>query len=87
MVKNKSRTREPRNRSGAALDAETEAKRERVRTLKMSVDKPKIIGGEEDIIPFSWRFPLTPPEDGKMTKVYREVISTEKALSFYDGKK
>lgn len=84
MVKSKPRAR---MRKSAELDAETQAKRERVRSLKLSVDKPKIIGDEQDIIPFSWRFPLTPPEDGKMTKVYREVISNEKALTFYDGKK
>ena len=87
MVKNKSRTRETRGRKESMTDEDTEAKRARVRNLKLSVDKPQIIGCEEEIIPFSWRYPLAPPEDEKMTKVYREGISNEKALSFYDGEK
>ena len=60
-------------------------KRERIRSLKQAVDAPKLIGTEEELIPFSWRHPLTPPEDGKMTKVYREVVALGKALSFHSG--
>lgn len=53
--------------------------------MKASLDAPKYIGGEEELIPFSWRFPLTPLEDKrKMTKVYREAVELEKALAFRD---
>lgn len=66
---------------------ELEEKKERVRSLKQAVDGPKLIGIEEELIPFSWRHPLTPPEDGKMSKVYREVVALGKALSFHSGNK
>ena len=64
---------------------EKAALKERVRSMKASLDAPKYIGGEEELIPFSWRFPLTPLEDKrKMTKVYREALELEKALAFRD---
>ena len=66
---------------------ELEEKKERVRALKRTVDKPKLIGEQEELIPFSWRYPLSPPEDGKMNKVYKEVVALEKALSFHNGNK
>lgn len=64
---------------------EKAALKERVRSMKASLDAPKYIGGEKELIPFSWRYPLT-DLDGKrkMTKVYREAVELGKALAFRD---
>ncbi len=72
-------------RRRAKSEPEKAALKERVRSMKASLDAPKYVGGEEELIPFSWRYPLT-PLDGKhkMTKVYREAVELEKALTFRD---
>lgn len=73
-------------KTGRTQNESLAQKKERVRSLKESLDAPKLIGSEDDLIPFSWRFPLAPPEDTKMTKIYRQVVALEKSLAFRDNR-
>lgn len=71
-----------RQRTGVTVSKDKDALKERVRTMKRSLDAPRFIGSEEDLIPFSWRHPLVLLEtDRKMTKVYKNMVSLEKSLT------
>ena len=72
-------------RRRAKSEPEKAALKERVRSMKASLDAPKYVGGEEELIPFSWRYPLAELDgDRKMTKVYKHVVSLEKSLVQYN---
>ncbi|MCI8613216.1 MAG: hypothetical protein HFE48_05935 [Clostridia bacterium] len=62
-----------------------ETLRERVRAVNRTNGGEKLIGAEEELIPFSWRYPLAELDgDRKMTKVYKHVVSLEKSLVQYN---
>ena len=66
---------------------ERRAKKERIKTMRRSLELQRLVGSVDDLIPFSWRYPLLEPSGAKMTKVYREIVATEKALAFRDDRR
>ena len=71
----------------ALSEDERRAKKEHIRSMRRSLELRRMIGGVDDLIPFSWRYPLLESTGAKMTKVYREIVATEKALAFRDDRK
>ncbi len=65
---------------GAASNAEREdldKLRERLDSLKKTVEEPKWVGSADEIIPFGWKNPLI-PDIARPSKFYKAAIKAEK---------
>lgn len=74
-------------KAGSTITRDKDALKERVRNMKKTLDAPKYIGSEEELVPFSWRYPLVMLEsERKMNKVYKNIVTLEKSLTFRNSK-